>query len=65
MQGVATQSIEFWSQVADEEFTKNGMNIPHSNFLNKYINQLLPVLLTAMKKVDIEEDENDEEWGVT
>lgn len=41
------------------------MQIMHSRLLERFVGQLLPVLLTAMKKVDIDENEDDEEWGVT
>lgn len=32
--------------------------------MQTYIGQLLPMILTVMKKIQIEEDDDDDEWGV-
>lgn len=63
-EGIALQAIEFWSSICDEEIElqeyealeSSDCNSAHSNFIDKAINSLVPMLLRTLPMQDEDQD---------
>ena len=62
---VGSQSIEFWTTIAEVEIQREEKQGQMHNFVRTYKDFLLKLLLDGISNVQIEdEDEAEEEWGV-
>lgn len=70
---VALQAIEFWSSICDEEIelqefeTPDSGNSgpPHSQFVEKALSSLIPLLLETLLKQDEDQDHDDSIWNIS
>ncbi|XAR55796.1 hypothetical protein NMG60_11035999 [Bertholletia excelsa] len=70
---VALQTIEFWSSICDEELTFKDYEVAksgnscflHSNFIEKSLPSLVPMLLETLLRQEEEQDQDDSTWNVS
>jgi elongation factor P--beta-lysine ligase len=62
---VGAQGIEFWTTLAEEELSRERKGAHVMNYIKNCKDDLIQLLLSGIKNVHIEDDdEDDEEWGV-
>lgn len=62
---VGAQGIEFWTTLAEEELSRERKGAHVMNYIKNCKDDLIQLLLSGIKNVNIEDDdEDDEEWGV-
>lgn len=62
---VGAQGIEFWTSLAEEEYSRFKKNGLVKGYINRCCSQLIGLLINCIQRVNIEdEDEEDEELGV-
>ena len=62
---VGAQAVEFWSSICEEERTRSEEGRPNKTYINMYFEALVDMLLESITRLNFEEDEDDEEWGVS
>ncbi|XP_057519337.1 importin subunit beta-1-like [Amaranthus tricolor] len=70
---VALQAIEFWSSICDEEIEiqesfeieSDQSDPPHSRFIGKALQFLVPMLLETLLKQEEDQDQDDSIWNVS
>ncbi|XP_047983171.1 importin subunit beta-1-like [Salvia hispanica] len=71
-EAVALQALEFWSSICDEELDiqdnelpeSGNSNPPHSQFIQKALSTLVPMLLETLLKQDEDQDQEDGIWNL-
>ncbi|KAK4396091.1 Importin subunit beta-1 [Sesamum angolense] len=71
-EAVALQAVEFWSSICDEELEIQDYEVPesgdssapHSQFIQKALPTLVPMLLETLLKQDEEQDQEDGIWNL-
>ncbi|XP_057808181.1 importin subunit beta-1-like [Salvia miltiorrhiza] len=71
-EAVALQAVEFWSSICDEELDIQdnevpeigNSNPPHSQFIQKALSTLVPMLLETLLKQDEDQDQEDGIWNL-
>lgn len=71
-EAVALQALEFWSSICDEELEIQdnevpeigNSNPPHSQFIQKALPTLVPMLLETLLKQDEDQDQEDGIWNL-
>lgn len=71
-EAVALQAVEFWSSICDEELDIQDnevpeigdSNPPHSQFIQKALPTLVPMLLETLLKQDEDQDQEDGIWNL-
>ncbi|PIN26309.1 Karyopherin (importin) beta 1 [Handroanthus impetiginosus] len=69
---VALQAVEFWSSICDEELEMQDYEVPqsgdssppHSQFIQKALPTLVPLLLETLLKQDEDQDQDDGIWNL-
>lgn len=61
---VGAQGIEFWTTMAEEETSRLRKGLPIKNYIRNFKDDIIKLLLDGIRTVQIEEDEEDDEWGV-
>ncbi|KAL2901998.1 Importin subunit beta-1 [Bienertia sinuspersici] len=67
---VALQAIEFWSSICDEEIEiqesfSDQSEPPHSRFIEKALQFLVPMLLETLLKQEEDQDQDDSIWNLS
>lgn len=70
---VALQAIEFWSSICDEEielqeyggFEGEASGTSHSQFIEKALPSLVPMLLDTLLKQEEDQDQDDSIWNIS
>ena len=62
---VGAQAVEFWSSICEEEHTRTEEGRLNKTYINMYFEALVDMLLVAITRLNFEEDEDGEEWGVS
>ncbi len=62
---VAAQGIEFWTSLAEEELARKTSGRPCANYIEQNLTDLMTLVITALQKIEISGDDEDEEedWG--
>lgn len=60
---VSSQAIEVWSSIGDEEVLKQQRNQSHLNIIRKSKKALLEMIFEVSLKVNMHEEDNEQEWG--
>ncbi|KAH6798262.1 ARM repeat superfamily protein [Perilla frutescens var. hirtella] len=71
-EAIALQAIEFWSSICDEELELQDYEVPeigdssapHSQFIQKALSTLVPMLLETLLKQDEDQDQDDGTWNL-
>ncbi|KAH6837544.1 ARM repeat superfamily protein [Perilla frutescens var. hirtella] len=71
-EAVSLQAIEFWSSICDEELEIQDNEVPeigdsnalHSQFIQKALPTLVPMLLETLLKQDEDQDQEDGTWNL-
>ncbi|KNA05573.1 hypothetical protein SOVF_188920 [Spinacia oleracea] len=62
---VALQAIEFWSSICDEEIDIQESEPPHSHFIEKALQFLVPMLLETLLTQEEDQDQDDGTWNLS
>jgi hypothetical protein len=62
---VGQQGLEFWINLTEEETSRQKRGLPIKNYISSHANDLIQLMLQNIIKVDIDDEDEDDNFGLS